>query len=123
MDILLDPQSHDVIFVNGAAPTTRSQQDVVAQRLKITLQTFLGEWFLNLDTGIPYFQQILTKIRNKSSVDAIFQQAILADEGVIEMLAYSSTLNVASRGFDLSFTVRVADGSAVPIDFTLLVGE
>lgn len=123
MDILLDPNSHDVIFINGAAPVTRSQQDVVAQRLKITLQTFLGEWFLNLDTGLPYFQQILTKIRNKSTVDAIFQQAILADPGVIEMIQYSSTLTASSRGFDLSFAVRVTDGSIVPIDFTLLVGE
>lgn len=123
MDILLDPNSHDVVFVNGAAPVTRSQQDVVAQRLKITLQTFLGEWFLNLDTGLPYFQQILTKIRNKSTVDAIFQQAILADPGVIEMIQYSSTLTASSRGFDLSFAVRVTDGSIVPIDFTLLVGE
>lgn len=122
MDLLLDPQSHDVIFVNGAAPVTRSQQDVVAQRLKITLQTFLGEWFLDLDTGIPYFQQILTKIRTKSSVDAIFQQTILADEGVLELLSYTSSLNTASRGFDLSFTVRVADGSIVPINFTLFVG-
>lgn len=123
MDILLDPNSHDVIFINGAAPVTRSQQDVVAQRLKITLQTFLGEWFLNLDTGLPYFQQILAKIRNKSTVDAIFQQAILADPGVIEMIQYSSTLTASSRGFDLSFAVRVTDGSIVPIDFTLLVGE
>ena len=123
MDILLDPNTHDVIFINGAAPTTRSQQDVVAQRLKITLQTFLGEWFLDLDIGLPYFQQILNKVRNKSTVDAIFQQAILADPGVVEMIQYSSTLTASSRGFDLSFSVRVADGSIVPIDFTLLVGE
>lgn len=123
MDILLDPLTHDIIFVNGECPVTRNQQNVVAQRLKITLQTFLGEWFLNLDTGIPYFQQILNKVRNKSTVDAIFQAAILNDPGVIEMISYNSTLNSGGRGFALTFSVRVADGSIVPIDFTLLVGE
>lgn len=123
MDILLDLQTHDVIFVNGEAPVTRSQQDIVAQRLKITLQTFLGEWFLDLDVGLPYFQQILTKVRSKNSIDAIFQQTILEDAGVVELLSYNSTLSSATRGFDLSFTVRVADGSVVPINFTLFVGE
>lgn len=123
MDILLDPRTNDVVYVNGGAPVTRSQQNVVAQRLKITLQTFLGEWFLNLDTGIPYFQQILNKVRSKSTVDAIFQQAILNDPGVIEMISYQSSLDSAARGFELSFAVRVADGSITPIDFTLLVGE
>ncbi|MNF38537.1 hypothetical protein D3C85_736020 [compost metagenome] len=123
MDILLDPITHDVVYVNGASLVTQSPQDIVAQRLKIKLQTFLGEWFLDLEIGIPYFQQILTKVRSKSVVDTIFQAAILEDEGVIEMISYTSTLDSATRGFDLSFVVRVASGDIVPIDFTLLVGE
>lgn len=123
MDILLDPSSHDVIFLNGAAPVTRSQQDIVAQRLKITLQTFLGEWFLNLEVGIPYFQQILNKVRSKSTIDAIFQNAILNDPGVLEIVSYQSTLNNQLRGFDLQFAVRVLDGSILPLDFTLFVGD
>jgi hypothetical protein len=123
MDILLNPKTHDVVFVNGASLVTKSQQDVVAQRLKITLQTFLGEWFLDLDTGIPYFQQILNKVRSKTTVDAIFQTAIINDPGVIELLSYESELDSARRGFSLSFVVRVANGATVPIDFTLFVGE
>ena len=122
MDLLLNPETNDMIFVNGGCPVTVAQQDIVAQRLKITLQTFLGEWFLDTDLGIPYFQQILTKVRNKSTVDAIFQKAILADPGVLEMVEYESTLSANVRGFDLSFAVRVADGSIIPIDFTLYVG-
>ena len=122
MDLLLNPETNDMVFVNGGCPVTVAQQDIVAQRLKITLQTFLGEWFLDTDLGIPYFQQILTKVRNKSTVDAIFQKAILADPGVLEMVEYESTLSANERGFDLSFAVRVADGSIVPIDFTLYVG-
>lgn len=122
MDLLLNPDTNDLIFVNGGCPVTVAQQDIVAQRLKITLQTFLGEWFLDTDLGIPYFQQILTKVRNKSTVDAIFQKAILSDPGVLEMVSYESTLTAANRGFNLDFAVRVLDGSIVPIDFTLYVG-
>ena len=122
MDLLLSPDSHDMIFVNGGCPVTVAQQDIVAQRLKITLQTFLGEWFLDTDLGIPYFQQILTKVRNKSTVDAIFQKAILNDPGVLEMVSYESSLSAGDRGFALDFAVRANDGSIIPIDFTLYVG-
>lgn len=122
MDLLLSPETHDMIFVNGGCPVTVSQQDIVAQRLKITLQTFLGEWFLDTDLGIPYFQQIFTKIRSKATVDAIFQQAILDDPGVLEIVSYESSLDASTRGFDLVFSVRVADGTIVPIDFTLFIG-
>ena len=123
MDLLLNPDTHDMVFVNGGCPVTVAQQDIVAQRLKITLMTFLGEWFLDTELGIPYFQQILTKVRNKATVDSIFQQAILNDPGVLEMVAYESTLDSANRGFNLDFAVRVADGSIVPIDFTIYVGD
>lgn len=123
MDILLDPVTHDVVFINGASPVAQSQQDIVAQRLKITLQTFLGEWFLDIDTGIPYFQQILNKIRSKSTVDTIFQQAILNDPGVVELLSYQSVLEAANRGFHLAFVVRAANGEEIALEFTITVGE
>src|SRR5574338_661055 len=112
MDLLLD-ENNDLVFINGECPVTVTQQEVVGQRLKITLQTFLEEWFLDLDVGIPYFQHIFQKHKDKSSVDTIFQQAILNDPGVIELLSYESTLEAASRRFALSFEVDVSDNSAL----------
>tara|TARA_R100000656_G_scaffold119768_1_gene93780 strand:+ start:3371 stop:3742 length:372 start_codon:yes stop_codon:yes gene_type:complete len=122
MDLLLDPVTHDIIYQNGKTLVTQSKADVVAQRLKIKLNTFLGEWFLDLDVGIPYFQQILNKVRNKSTIDAIFQRAILEDPDVIEMISYTSDLNGRSRTFSLDFAVRVENNEIVPINFELLVG-
>lgn len=120
MDLLLDPVTHDVIFVNGETTVTQKPADIVAQRLKITLYTFLGEWFLNLDTGMPYFQQILNKVRNKSTVDVIFQTVISKDPDVIEIISYESDMNSATRGFYMEFAVRVSDGTITPpINITL----
>lgn len=119
MDLLLD-ENNDLVFINGECPVTVTQQEVVGQRLKITLQTFLEEWFLDLDVGIPYFQHIFQKHKDKSSVDTIFQQAILNDPGVIELLSYESTLEAASRRFALSFEVRVAEENSIAtINITL----
>lgn len=122
MDLLLDPLTHDVVFINGETPVASSQQDVVAQRLKVRLNTFFGEWFLDTSIGIPYFEQVLTKGFDKQSIDALFQAEILSDDGVMELVSYNSTLDSQTRRLRVVFSVRVADDGVVPIDFTLLGG-
>ena len=121
MDLLLDPLTHDLVFVNGQATVTYSQSEIVAQRLKITLFTFLGEWFLDTTIGVPYFQQVLGKGRSKSAVDVIFQSIIAADPGVIEIKEFSSTLDSAARGYEMTFSVRVSK-TEVTSPITISVG-
>lgn len=112
MDLLLDRDTHDIVFVNGECPVTQLLTDVVAQRLKITLYTFLGEWFLDTTIGVPYFQQIFGKVRSKATVDLIFQQIIANDKDVIEILSFESELENGTRGYSMTFQVRVKDNTA-----------
>lgn len=122
MDLLLDSDTNDIIFVNGQCPVTQRLTDVVAQRLKITLYTFLGEWFLDTTIGVPYFQQIFGKVRSKSTIDLIFQRVIANDPDVIEILSFESELAASTRGYTMTFQVRVRDNtSSLPI--TIQVGE
>lgn len=122
MDLLLDSDTNDIIFVNGQCPVTQRLTDVVAQRLKITLYTFLGEWFLDTTIGVPYFQQIFGKVRSKSTIDLIFQRIIANDPDVIEILSFESDLAASTRGYTMTFQVRVRDNtSSLPI--TIQVGE
>ncbi|UOL48497.1 hypothetical protein QGX12_gp147 [Pseudomonas phage Kremar] len=119
MDLLLDTKTGDLVFKNGACPVTQLQADVVAQRLRITLYTFYGEWFLDDTIGVPYIQQIFTKVKKKSTVDLIFQGLISADPGVIEILSFQSTVT-NDRGYTMTFQVRVADNSAsLPITINI----
>lgn len=120
MDLLLNTDTGDLVFVNGACPVTQHQADVVAQRLRITLYTFYGEWFLNPSVGVPYMQQIFGKVRSKSIVDLIFQGIISADPGVIEIVTFRSEIT-SSRGYSMTFSVRVTDNTeSLPI--TISVG-
>lgn len=121
MDLLLDRDTHDVVFNNGKlgdlkhsplGEVTQSIAEATAQRLKIRLLTFLGEWFLNIQAGVPYFERILTKVKNKQVVDMIFQQQILADKDVADIIYFQSTL--ANRYYSLIFKVRCTDGSVSP---------
>lgn len=72
------------------------------------LRTFQGEYFLNTQHGIPYWDSILGKKTSKSSVDLIFQQKILAERGVKEITYFKSTLE--NRKYYLSVKVKVSTG-------------
>lgn len=121
MDLLLDTNTNDIIFINGQCPVTQLLTDVVVQRLKITLYTFLGEWFLDTTIGVPYFQQIFGKIRSKATVDLIFQRIIADDPDVIEILTFDSSLSSGDRGYSMTFQVRVSDNTA-SLPITIAVG-
>lgn len=118
MDLLLDPLTNDLVFVNGVSKVTQTQSEVVAQRLKITLYTFLGEWFLDTTLGVPYFQQIFGKNRSKNAIDVIFQNIIAADPGVIEIREFSSTMD-SSRGYSMEFSVRVTGNDIATVNINL----
>ncbi|QYW06626.1 hypothetical protein uav_095 [Pseudomonas phage UAVern] len=121
MDLLLNSDTNDLVFINGECPVTQLLTAIVAQRLKITLYTFLGEWFLDDTVGVPYFQQIFGKIRTKATIDLIFQRIIADDKDVIEILSFESVLSPETRGYSMTFQVRVSDNTtSLPI--TIEVG-
>lgn len=110
MDILLDPSTHDCVFINGQSPMTLERVEIVTQRLKIRLLTFLEEWVFNTAYGVPYFQRILAKKNiKKTDIDLIFQQEILRELGVREITFFSSTFK--NRQYDMSFRVKVDTGA------------
>lgn len=115
MDMLLHrsgPNRGDLVFVNGACPTTEDYADVVAQRLYIMLRTFQGEWYLNENHGIPYLQSILGHRVRKSTVDRILQEKILKEEGVAEIVFFMSTLSI-DREYECRFRVRSKTGELI----------
>lgn len=111
MDIALSLSSGDAIFTNGPAVIGSSVISEaganVAQRLYIMLRTFAGEWYLNTEHGIPYFQSILGQKTTAQAIDLIFQQKILAETGVQEILEFSSSLST-SRIYSMSFKVKAS---------------
>jgi hypothetical protein len=103
----LSPSFGDLIYDNSGVTVTIDQADSVAQKLSIKLRTFKTEWFINTDTGIPYYQEIFGKVRNKQTIDAIFQKAILEEPDVLEIVEFSSSIDVG-RTYSLIFRVRTS---------------
>ena len=114
MDIKLNSETGDVLLSTTATVTTptftTTTSENLAQRLKIRLQTFKGEWFLDGTIGIDYFNQIAGKNRSKAAVDAIIQAEILKEQEVLQITAYSSVVDKTTRKITIQFTVRTIDG-------------
>ncbi len=112
IDFLLNSQTHDIVWSNGPLTkdyTTQPYTQTVGQRLKIRLLTFMGEWFLDTTYGVPYWQRLLgIKQTSKSAIDLIFQQQILAEPGVKEIVSFDSTFQ--NRQYSLNFRVKVVTG-------------
>lgn len=112
----LDTSTGDLVLL--------SDVDAVRQDVDIRLQFFRGEWFLNLDEGIPYYEEVLVKNPKLGAIKSIFIDAILStplvsavNDLVLEYDAVLRTLAVTC-----SLTVDV---SIVPIDYskTFVIGE
>ena len=97
----LDISTYDFEFVLDA--------DYISQKLIIVLRTFLGEWFLDISAGIPYFEDILKKNYDPIRVESVLKSAILDVPGVDQITAFDMTLN-SPRELVVSFTVTTDFG-------------
>lgn len=99
----------DLDIVDGDLVINDGVQAIL-QAILQNCRTFLGEWFLDNQVGLPFFQQILVKNPDQAKIDAIFQNAIMGTPGVLQLMTYSFRVDVATRQLFLSFQARVTDG-------------
>ena len=109
MDIKLD-EDGDISLVNGDAQTTSVGAEDLAQRLRIRLNTFQGEWFMDNTLGIDWWNRVMGKNRSKMAVDALIQDAILKEPDALQIVSYTSSIST-NRKFSCSFRVRTEDGA------------
>ena len=108
MNIQLDA-SNNYVFVGNRVPIIDGA-DYVEQKLRTKLRLFLGEWFLDLDKGVPYFQDILKKQTSLRVISGIFKDQILGTPGVIELREFVIDYIDETRDFTLKFTVLSQEG-------------
>jgi hypothetical protein len=117
-DLYLDPITHDLMLTGEGIRATSSVLEDAAQRIKVRILIFLGEWLLDSREGVPYYQQILTKT-SKVAVDAIFRAKIKEEPLVFQVVSFSSNLSTSDRKYTLSFEVLLTSGETLTDDITL----
>ena len=111
----IELQDMDIGFIDGALPMVTGI-DEVRQTLTNALSSFQGEWFLDLDLGMPYFQIILQKATSLSTIEAYFLEAISSVPGVLDIETFEMDFDEKTRVLDITTRVRTSDGV---LDFNL----
>lgn len=97
---------HDIDWNN--LTLTVDNLESVAQKIKIRLRTYFGEWFKDTTIGVPYFQEILKKGVSKDYVDTIFIDIIRDTDGVLRVTQYIS--EITTQGvYRAAFTAETTD--------------
>jgi hypothetical protein len=80
-----------------------SEVGQVAQHIEIRLKMIYGEWFLNTQLGVPWFEQVFVKNPDLSAIDIIIKSVISETPEVTGIVKYSSSINRALRKLIISF--------------------
>lgn len=101
--------SGDFVFGRGMAEYLVNSPAAVAQAVQTALLLHQGEWFLDLTVGMPWETQVIG-YNTKSLYDAAIKNQILGVQGVRSILAYSSSLNTATRLLSVQVTINTIFG-------------
>lgn len=118
-DLLLSESTNDIELVNGDLSLV-SGIDAVKQSLKQRMQMFRGEWFLDQESGIPFFQTIFQKTTKPEVIAGILQNEIQTTPGVLELLSFDLKIETTTRELVLDFQCRGTDGV---INYTEVLGR
>ena len=81
----------------------------ILQRLWIRLNRELGEWFLNTEVGLPWYQNgygmLGAKPQRKNDIDLLIRREIARTEGIIQILKYNAIYASGTRVYDVYCTV------------------
>lgn len=111
LDVALDLDTHD-LYIAGNDLQIVNDADQLEQNLKIRLQFFLNEWFLNILIGVPFYTDILVKNPNIPSIDSIIKGKILDTPEVLEILEYDSSFDNTERTYTINFKIRTNYGES-----------
>ncbi len=102
IDLSIDSVTDDLII----PPVFTTGVDAVKQQIERALAMFKGEWFLDLDAGTAWYQNILGHKFNEIDVHEAFRESLEGVPGVAEIVSMNITYNNSTRILDVDWKVR-----------------
>jgi hypothetical protein len=100
---------NDIQIVDGNLPLVTGIEEIRQLTLQ-TLTAFEGDWFLDLDSGMPYFQTILQKATSISQIEGIYLDVISTIPGILDIESFNLSFTASTRQASISFRARTTDG-------------
>jgi hypothetical protein len=110
-DLALSGRTHDLLFTAPGPPPRKPHSDLilidnaerVAQQIKISLLTFLGEWFLDSRVGTPYLEYILVKNANRGIIESVLRAQITKVPDVRRVTSLTLQVDAVLRRLQVVF--------------------
>jgi hypothetical protein len=103
--------NNDLIVTSKGSLKLVEDGDETIQHVRTRLQFYLEEWFLDLNAGTPYFQQVFTKPTNLANIESIFKSRILTTPEVLRLTGFSMNYEAGSvRRLNISFSAETTYG-------------
>jgi hypothetical protein len=109
---LIDPITGDLDMSQGLR-FTEDLQTYVVQRLDENFSFFLGEWFLNLRLGIPYFEKVIGQKPDLALLQTLLSRAALQTVGVASVPSFRVAFDRDTRRAAPSFSIVLTDGTEI----------
>lgn len=105
----VDPNFGDLQLEKGQLVLVTGQEEI-RQHSAQRLRTFLGEWFLDLFIGLPYFEEIFEKGVDVNNIDSIFINEILQTPGIVRLLDFNLDIpDLASRRLEVDYEAQTSE--------------
>lgn len=117
MSCFLQSSQGDLVLTlgeNGAKNLTvvTDVSACAAQKLTNRFLLWLGEWFLDIRQGLPFFNQIAVKNPNLNVLKQLFTRVVLSVPGIVSVDTMNLTLN-AKRQATLTLTATTDEGATI----------
>lgn len=93
----------------------------ILQRLWIRLNRELGEWFLNSDAGLPWYQggygMLGAKPSRKNDIDLLLRREIQQTEGIQQIVKYNAIYATGTRLYDVYCVVLLPNNRTIDLTF------
>ena len=113
-DLALDASGDLELLVGRARLTTEPDGESVAQRLRVRLRLWRGDYALDTRVGIPFRSWLGTK--GEASValaETVLRRAIATCPGVARVDAFAFSLDRQTREARVDFAITTDTGAAV----------
>lgn len=120
IDLELDPLTNDLSF-NEFDFSLVDQTGQIMQNLAIRLRFFLGEWYLDITQGLPFFETFFRKAPNQIQIESILKEEIVNTRGIVEITSFETSFDQSRRIYTVKFTARSINGEELQKEMELPV--
>ncbi len=109
--------NHQIVLVSAVTLTR--------QKLRSRFKFFLGEWFLDLRQGMPYYRDVFVKNPNIPVIRSLFRRCAIETPGVKSLRRFDLALDAVERELSFDFEA-ICDGNerliVAPTDRDFILG-